>query len=252
MFSKPNDISPGTLKETNIISSKTSSITLIDLTKISNTASQNIIKKIDLTKKSNITSCFHLQYKIKEALYNLNNFQVKFKVLCQQCVSDVTTENAKNELFIALNTLLDDSFRYNILEQVMLMLWKYPTQILFDQERLDDFKKKLESILTTSSTNISEPELVEGLIWLLKFMPQAMANLIPKYRLYDTNVESLHKPERLLNKEDLDIMLNSLRNLSSVMNEQDQRKNTEDESNISTDSNLSTNSMIIPATDNNF
>ena len=107
--------------------------------------------------------------------------------------------------------------------------------------------------MTTSAENSTEPELVEGLIWLLKLMPEAMANLIPKYRLYDINGEALlHKPERLLNKEDLDIMLNSLRNLSSVMYEQDQRKYTEDESNISTDSNLSTNSMIIPSIDNNF
>ena len=143
----------------------------------------------------------------------MENFHLKFTVICQQCISDVTIENPQNEIIIALNFMLNASFRCEFLEQAMLMLPKNPIDLL-EQEKLDNLKKKLESISTESTS--SESELIEDLICLLNSFPQAMGNLIPKYRLHNTNLESSQRQrlEKLPNREGFYIMLGNSSNIT--------------------------------------
>ena len=206
-------ISP--IKENNYVDipSKLTNPTTYEITNPRAIITRNQPLIVDLIKKSNLTSCFHLNYLIEEAPGNIKNFRLKFKILCQHCVSDITTRNAINELIIALDTTLENSFRRDILEQAIFMLWSNPNEILLRPIDFENFKNKFIDMMTTID---DEPQLFRNLLWLLNVIPSGMAKLIPKYRLCGKTMESHDATKRKINKENVKIILISLRNLSSI------------------------------------
>ena len=181
-------------------------------------------------KQFNVTSCSHLNGLINEADDDFKHFPLKFKLLCQVCVSDAPIKNPGNELMIKLVTVTDISFTYSILEQALLALWKDQNNKLLKPEDLENFQKKWHIKVD------DEAKSFQYLVWLLSVLPSIMVELIPKHRLLnDINIESPLVPKHRVNKADIDKMLHSLKNFSGVYNKDDLKTNEKDIVNPSND-----------------
>ena len=168
---------------------------------------------INIASTSKFTACFHLAYMLKKAPDQIKNFPIKFKVLCQQCVEDITQNDIKMELIIALDSISSDSFKFLIFKEVILKLCQESSELPFNKANFFRFKSKFINVLIRMVYD-PEPERFEDLLWLLEEFSVNMEKIMPKFGL--GSKQQLQHFGRKIEKDDINLIFDALQNLFEI------------------------------------
>jgi len=190
----------------NIINTPITKVNLCDPQRPNSRKAASSRTVVDLRSADSLTSCYHLEYIVKAGNDKFKNYPVRFRILCTDCATRVTSAFAQSELFISLRVFDDESFKYSLLQAASIKLWQ-----MHDKLDVRQLQGRLKEIF--DRRNAKEPQLCDDFLWLMENID--MTTIIPKFALFHKSLD-LYKPMRSVTAEDFKFIADRIESMGNI------------------------------------